>query len=152
MNVIWLGEGVVTGHKLKYSCRFMGLEMPGNLTLGQAWILSWESGLEEGWAGREEPQDPALEDVEKGPSEQWLTRLVVTMPVNEVTVTFLFVFTGPKVLKNCAVLQYILKKSFRHPPSPPAASSLSTWRRWPVELLHHHTQNPRWSLHSLKLT
>ena len=56
----------------------MCLEMLGNLTLGQAWIWSWESGLEEGWAGREEPQDSELEDVDKGPSEQWLTGLVVT--------------------------------------------------------------------------
>ena len=149
INVIQLGEGVVKGHKQQYSCRFMCLETLGNLTLGQAWIWSWESGLEEGWAGREEPQDPELEDVDEGPSEQWLTRLVGTMPVKEVTVTFLFVFTGPKVLKNCAVLPVHLKKEF---PTSPPATSLSTWRRWPVELLHHHTQNPRWSLHSLKLT
>lgn len=53
------------------------------------------------------------------------------VPVNEVTVIFPFVFTGPKELKNCALLPNRLKESFRPPLSLSKWEKMTHGNAWP---------------------
>lgn len=120
----------------------MCLEMPGSLPLAV-----WGPSMQEEWAERgEEVQVPELQVLDKRTTGPWLMGLLFTVPVKEVTATFLFVFTGPKELKNYALLPTCLEESFRLP--HPGARG----RRWPMEMLGDPTPNPWWSLRLPKVT
>ena len=57
--------------------------------------------------------------------------LPFTVPVKEVIVTFLFVFTGPKEPKNCALLPTCLKREFPIPPSLGMWEKMTHGNAWP---------------------